>query len=67
MWILAIASFEGFRRLCVVFGLARSSGIVDSLLTLLTISIAVLILREPLLPRQYAGLALLLGGLFLVK
>ncbi|MFN9720692.1 MAG: hypothetical protein ACK58L_18495 [Planctomycetota bacterium] len=72
-WVFALAcglacvALLGFRWCCQQFGLAIASAVVDSLLTLLTVGYAVLILRERLSSIQYAGLALLLLGILLVK
>lgn len=65
--IIAVLAFFGFRWACQQFGLGVASGIVDSLLTLLTIGYAVFVLKEGLTAVQYAGLAFILVGLLLVK
>jgi drug/metabolite transporter (DMT)-like permease len=65
--VLAVVAFFGFRWACLQFGLGVASGVVDSLLTLLTLAYAVFVLGEDLTRIQYAGLAFILVGLFLVK
>jgi transporter family protein len=65
--VLAVAAFFAFRFICQRFGLAVSSGVVDSLLTILTLAIAVFVLKEELTVRQYCGLGVLLLGLYLVR
>ena len=65
--LLAISAFFAFRFMVKSFGLAVASGVVDSLLTLLTIAFAVFVLRESLSVKQYAGLSCLLVGLYLVR
>jgi drug/metabolite transporter (DMT)-like permease len=44
-----------------------AAGIVDSLIIFLTLGIAVFIFHEQLTRRQYAGLIVLLVGLYLVR
>ena len=65
--VLAVLAFLGFRWACKEFGLGVASGVVDSLLTLLTVAYAVFILKDRLSGSQYAGLVLILVGLLLVK
>ena len=65
--VLAVGAFFAFRAICKQFGLAVASGVVDSLLTLLTLAIAVLWDKEVLTTTQLTGLGFILVGLFLVR
>jgi drug/metabolite transporter (DMT)-like permease len=67
VFLAACLGFWGFRYCCQAFGLTVASSVVDTLLTLLTVGYGVFILQEKLGTVQYAGIALLLVGLFLVK
>jgi len=55
-----------FRNAVRIHGLAVASGVIDSLLTVLTVILALLLFREPVTFRQCCGLTLLLVGLYLV-
>ncbi|MFO0943980.1 MAG: EamA family transporter [Pirellulales bacterium] len=65
--VLAIAAFFAHRSVVVKFGALRATGIVDSLLTILTMLAAWLWFREQLTLQQWVGISLLLVGLYLVK
>ena len=67
VFLAACAGFWGFRYCCQAFGLTVASSVVDTLLTLLTVGYGVFVLQEKLGAVQYAGIVLLLVGLFLVK
>lgn len=64
---LAIVGFAAFRILCRHYGLAVASGVVDAMLTILTILVALVVFRESLSIRQCIGIAVLLVGLQLVR
>ena len=63
----AVFGYWVFRRVCQHHGLAISGGMVDSLLTVITISVAIFVLKEELLVKQYVGLGFLVVGLFLIR
>ena len=67
VYVLACVAFWLFRKLCIGHGLAVSSGIVDSIITIGSIAIGLLVLHEILSLKQYIGLALILVGLILVR
>ncbi len=64
---LVVGAFMTFRAVCKSFGLAVASGVVDSLMMIFTIAIAIVVFKESLTAKQYAGLALLVIGLQLVR
>ncbi len=63
----AAFAFWLFRKVCIEHGLAVSSGVVDSLITLVSIAIGIFFFHESLHTRQYVGLGVLLVGLYLVR
>ena len=66
VYALAMASYWMFRNAVRIHGLAVASGVIDSLLTVLTIILALILFREPVTFKQCCGLALLLAGLYMV-
>ncbi len=65
--VCSVIAFLVFQVVCKSYGLAVTSGIVDSLLTVLSIAAGLLLFRESLTPRQYVGIALLIAGLYLSR
>lgn len=63
----SVLSFWLFRQVCISNGLAVSSSIVDSLVTVISVLVGVFILQEQLVPRQYIGLGALFAGLYLIR
>jgi multidrug transporter EmrE-like cation transporter len=63
----AILAYWMFRKVCSHHGLAVSSSVVDSLVTVATVMIGILVLHEQLNVKQYVGLLMILIGLQLVR
>ena len=63
----SVMAYWMFRRICATKGLAVTEGLFGSLITVTTIAVGILVLRESLSPRQLGGLALILVGLFLIQ
>jgi multidrug transporter EmrE-like cation transporter len=69
-WLAALLGFGGFlafRKVCEVYSLARASAVVDGVMTLATVVIALAVFKEPVTVKQGIGLALILGGLYMVR
>jgi multidrug transporter EmrE-like cation transporter len=68
MMVLSPLVFISFGLVSSKLGLAIGSGVVDSLITLSTIAIGLLLFHEArgISPLQYLGMALALAGVFLM-
>lgn len=70
VWVsgsVGFVAFIGFRYVCKQYGLAIASGIVDSSLTIITILVGIFFFQETLSVRQYLGLAMIVGGILLIR
>ena len=63
----SIAAYWIFKRTCEAKGLAITESIFGSLITVLTVAAGIWMFRESLTAKQFAGLALIIAGLFLVQ
>lgn len=64
---LAVAAYWVYRQVCLTKGLAVAEGIIGSFITVTTVAVGLFFLRETLTPKQMAGLALIVVGLFLIQ
>lgn len=67
VFILGGLAFLTFRFVCRDVGLAVASSVVDSLLLLGTLLVAYVVLGEQLSAIKWAGVVLIVVGLFLVR